>query len=117
MADRKIKARYRVTGPRTEMVSYQKCSIDDTGSLQQETVTEEMETFMVSFPQGHSIRVLGMKALKELGYHLKPRMVDMESGDVIDVGGDPYDFSDASPLSIELGDDIENMGSSKKRAA
>jgi hypothetical protein len=48
---------------------------------------------MVYFPQGHSIRVTSFDALKELGFHLKPRMVDMETGDVIDIGGDPYDFA------------------------
>lgn len=46
---------------------------------------------MVYFPQGHSIRV-ERDELVRLKYHLKPRLVDMETGDVIDRGGDPYDF-------------------------
>jgi hypothetical protein len=115
MAERKVKARYRTTGPHREMVTYQKCWLDDLKSLQQETVTEEMETYMVYFPQGHSIRLLGRKALEASGFHLKPRMVDMETGDVVDVGGDPYDFSDASIVIRD--DDIEQLGSAKKRAA
>jgi len=66
---------------------------DDTKSLQQETVTEKRDCYMVYFPQGHSIRVTSFEELKRMGYHLKPRMVDMETGDVIDIGGDPYDFA------------------------
>jgi len=66
---------------------------EDTKSLQQEVRTEERDCYMVYFPQGHSIRVTSFEALKEMGYHLKPRMVDMETGDVIDIGGDPYDFA------------------------
>lgn len=116
---RKIKARYRTIGPRKEMVTYTKCSIDnETKSLQQEVVTEEMDTFMVVFPQGHSIRVLGKEALIKSGYHLKPRMVDMLTGDVVDVGGDPYDFSDAGiDIPNEDDDELDNLGSAKKKAA
>lgn len=91
----KIRARYAVKGPKREKVTYTKCSMDEeTKSLRQETVTEEMDCYMVMFPQGHSIRVTSYEKLKELGFHLKPRMVDMETGDIIDVGGDPYDFAD-----------------------
>ncbi len=91
----KIRARYAVKGPKRELVTYTKCSMDDaTKSLKQETVSEEMDCYMVMFPQGHSIRVTSFEKLKEMGYHLKPRMVDMETGDIIDVGGDPYDFAD-----------------------
>lgn len=90
----KIRARYSVKGPKKELVTYTKCSIDpETKSLIQEEITEEMETYMVYFPHGHSIRCTSYEKLKELGYHLKPRMVDMETGDLIDAGGDPYDFS------------------------
>ena len=92
----KIRARYAVKGPKKEPVSYTKCSIDENGALQQEQVTENMDCYYVYFPQGHSIRVTSFEKLKELGYHLKPRMVDMETGDVIDVGGDPYDFANNS---------------------
>ena len=116
MAERRIKARYKTTGPHKEMVTYQKCWMDEElKSLQQETVTEELETYMVYFPQGHSIRILGRKALEASGFHLKPRMVDMETGDVVDVGGDPYDFAEADIMIRD--DDIEQLGSAKKRAA
>lgn len=94
MADpqRVLKARYHVRGPFTEDVTYKKCYMDDTKSMQHEMVTEPKEVFHVSFPQGHSIRVVGRKELVRLGLHIKPRIVDMATGDVVDVGGDPYDF-------------------------
>ena len=113
MAEQKIKARYRVTGPKREVVSQNMCIIDDTGSMIQKIVSTEMDTYMVFFPQGHSIRVLGFDALKALGFHLKPRMVDMNTGDVVDVGGDPYDFSDATSVSLE----DEDLKPAKSKAA
>lgn len=88
-----IKARYAVKGPRMERVDYRQYYIDENGALQFEEKSEEMECYMVLFPQGHSIRVTSYERLKEMGYHLKPRMVDMNTGDVVDVGGDPYDFA------------------------
>jgi len=115
----KIKARYRVTGPRKENVTYNKCHIDKTGSLQQEEVTEQMDCYMVSFPMGHSIRVTSFELLKQLGFHVKPRMVDMETGDVIDAGGDPYDFSDATTNAEEIVLDEDDLtpGSAKRAKA
>lgn len=90
----KIRARYAVKGPKKETVTFTRCSINpETKSLEQEQVSEERDCYMVLFPQGHSIRVTSYDQLKEMGYHLKPRMVDMETGDVIDAGGDPYDFA------------------------
>jgi hypothetical protein len=89
----KIRARYAVKGPKKEKVTYTKCSMNpETKSLEQQSVTEEMDCYWVMFPQGHSIRVTSFEKLKELGFHVKPRMVDMDTGDLIDVGGDPYDF-------------------------
>ncbi len=97
----KIRARYVVKGPKKEQVTFTKATMEPvTKSMQLETVTEERECFMVLFPQGHSIRVTSRDKLKELGYHLKPRMVDMDTGDVIETGGDPYDFAN----NVDLGD-------------
>lgn len=113
----KIKARYAVKGPTREMVTYTKCSMNpETKSMEQEVVTEEMDTFMVFFPMGHSIRVTSYEKLKELGYHLKPRMVDMETGDVIETGGDPYDFASAVDIddNIVLEDDKETKKPKQK---
>lgn len=108
MAERKIRARYAVKGPVKEKVTYTKCAIDKDKHLQMESVTEEMECYYVFFPQGHSIRVTSFAALKEMGYHLKPRMVDMETGDVVDVGGDLYDFANMEDNVIPMEDeDIE----------
>ena len=106
----RIRARYAVKGPRKEKVTFNHCWMDeDTKSLQQEVRTEERDCYMVYFPQGHSIRVTSFEQLKEMGYHLKPRMVDMETGDVVDVGGDPYDFANnpqgETDLDITLMDD------------
>lgn len=101
----KLRARYAVKGPKKEPVTYTKCKMNpETKSLEMETVTEDMDTFMVFFPQGHSIRVTSYEKLKELGYHLKPRIVDMETGDVIDRGGDLYDFD-----NMDNADDIVVM--------
>jgi hypothetical protein len=79
-----------------ESVTYERHWIyEETKSLQRETITEQFKTWMVYFPQGHSIRFVGDSGLAEmtkLGFHLKPRLVDMETGDVVDSGGDPYDF-------------------------
>jgi hypothetical protein len=89
----KLRARYMVKKLGTQPVTFTKCSIDpETKSLQQEEVTENRECFMVMFPQGHSIRVTSRERLAELGFDKKPRIVDMETGDVIDVGGSAYDF-------------------------
>jgi hypothetical protein len=73
-------------------VHVNRASIDkETKSLQQEPVVVEKDMYMVYFPQGHSIRV-DRKELERLGFHLKPRLVDLETGDLVDPGGDPYDF-------------------------
>lgn len=111
----KIRARYAVKGPRKENVTFTRCRINpETKSLEQEQVTEERETFMVMFPQGHSIRVTSREQLAELGYDKKPRMVDMETGDVIDPGGDPYDFA-ADMEDVVLMEDEEDKPRSKAR--
>lgn len=109
----KIRARYAVKGPKKEKVTYTKCTMNpETKSLEMEQVTEEMNCFMVMFPQGHSIRVTSFEKLKEMGYHLKPRMVDMETGDIIDIGGDPYDFANnlQDQHDVVIEDDDDNAG-------
>lgn len=97
---RRLKAAYHTRGPFNEPVTYNKCEMrekkDANGKLvarelHQERVTEEKEVYYVHFPQGHSIRV-GRVELERLGFHIKPRIVDMDTGDVVDIGGDPYDF-------------------------
>lgn len=116
MAERVLKAAYKVRGPFTEPVTYNKCWMDkETKSLQQEEVTEDKEVYYVHFPMGHSIRV-GFVELKRLGYHIKPRVVDMETGDVVDAGGDPYEFGN-DPLrdeSIALVIDKDTAPKTKK---
>jgi len=88
-----IRARYAVKGPKREVVHFRKYYMDENKSLQYTDEQEERDCYMIFFPHGHSIRVTSYERLKELGYHLKPRMVDMRTGDVIDLGGDPYDFA------------------------
>lgn len=94
---RRVKAKYRTVGPKREKVSFTKAYIDkETKSLQQEQAEEERDCYYVYFPQGHSIRLTGdagLKELKRLGYHKRPRMVDMDTGDLVDIGGQEYDFS------------------------
>jgi hypothetical protein len=100
---RKVVARYQVVGPVEEEVEINKCSIvkDDAGAgrvhMQQMTMT--LQCFYVHFPKGHSIRVTSLQRLKELGFDKKPRLIDAETGDVIDTGGDPFDFVHEAPKS------------------
>lgn len=116
MANRKIRARYHVRKLGKQKITYNKCGIDpDTKSLTQETVTEEFpDCYMVSFPQGHSIRVTSFERLKELGYHVKPRMVDMETGETVDFGGDEYDFANQDDDVIVMDDDEGPKPASRK---
>lgn len=115
---RKIRARYVVKGPKKEKVSFTKCWMDkETNSLQQEKVTEEKDCYYVLFPQGHSIRVTSFDELKRMGYHLKPRMVDMETGDVIDAGGDPYDFANDFDDVVVMEEEEETPSRSKAAKA
>lgn len=98
----KLRARYKVVGPKKVKVEINRSHMDkETNSLQQQKVWEEKEMYMVYFPQGHSIRV-DKPELVRLGYHIKPRLVDMITGDVVDTGGDPYDLSDTGDADVEL---------------
>lgn len=96
MAQRNVKARYRVVGPQTVKVRTRvsrMVKLEGSNVPAKEDTFEDVvkEVFMVYFPQKHSIRV-DKKELIRMGYHLKPRLVDMDSGETIDFGGDPYDF-------------------------
>lgn len=114
----RIRARYVVKGPVKEKVTYTKCSINpETKSLEQEQVTEPMDCYYVMFPQGHSIRVTSFEKLKEMGYHLKPRMIDMDTGDVIDTGGDPYDFANDISTDVIPMEDDEDLKPSRSKTA
>lgn len=87
-----VKARYRTKPLGKITVVENRASIDpETKSLQQETVRVEKEMFMVYFPKGHSIRI-EKSELVRMGYHKRPKLVDMETGETVDLGGDPYDF-------------------------
>jgi hypothetical protein len=101
--ERKIVARYQVVGPVMEEVEVNKCSIvkDEagTGRVHMEPVVMSLECFHVHFPKGHSIRVTSRQRLKELGFDKRPRLIDAETGDVIETGGDPYEFVHEAPKS------------------
>jgi hypothetical protein len=89
----KLRARYQVVGPKEVRRRVNKAFMDkETKSLQQKEEVVVEKRWMVYFPQGHSIS-LDLNGLKEHGFDKKPRLVDMNTGDVVDVGGDPYDFS------------------------
>jgi hypothetical protein len=108
-----------VKGPRKEKVTFNRCAMvklegSETPTMTMETVTEEKDCFMVYFPQGHSIRVTSFEELKRMGYHLKPRLVDMETGEVVDFGGDPYDFADTSEQDNIILSDDEDMPTRRK---
>ena len=116
MAQRNIKARYHVRALGKQPVTFNKCSVDSDNNVVMQEVTEEQDCYMVLFPQGHSIRVTSFERLKEMGYHLRPRMVDMETGDTVNIGGDPYDFAQQDEgANIVLADDDElNLGGRRK---
>lgn len=98
----KLRARYKVVGPKKVKVEVNQATIDkETKSLQQEKVWVEKIMYMVYLPQGHSIRV-DLPELKRLGYHIKPRLVDMNTGDVVDLGGDEYDLTNTGDADVEL---------------
>jgi hypothetical protein len=108
MANQKVRARYVTKNLGKQPVTYTKAWMDpDTKSLQMEQVTEDRDCFMVMFPQGHSIRVTSIEELKRMGYDKKPRLVDMETGDVVDVGGDPYDFANDLDVDVVVMEDDE----------
>ena len=117
MASRVLKARYKTVGPTKTVLSYTHCWMDENKALQQETRTKEVNTWMVYMPQGHSIRVRKDELIR-LGFHLKPRIVDMLTGDIIDLGGDPYDLDvptgDDNSINILGDDEADDATSSKK---
>lgn len=88
----KIRARYMVKplGLTKRKVTKAKIDKETKSMITVEEIVEE-NMFMVLFPQGHSVR-MNLRELKAQGLDKRPRMVDMETGDVIDTGGDPFDF-------------------------
>lgn len=116
-----LRARYKVVGPKKVSVQVNKCWMDETGSLQQKVETVEKPMYMVFFPQGHSIRV-GREELVRLGFHKKPRIVDMTTGDILQIGGDEYDLDSIEDVDVELSNDpfdddkaiVEAMQESRK---
>lgn len=112
----KVRARYAVKNLGKQKVTYTAATMNpETNSLELETKTEERDCFMVMFPQGHSIRVTSFEELKRMGYDKKPRMVDMETGDIIDQGGDPYDFANNLDIDVVM-DDSEEEGETLSRS-
>jgi hypothetical protein len=112
---RKLRARYKTVGPKLVTKHYTKCHMDETKSMVQEPATKQVKMWMVYLPQGHSVR-LEEKELKRMGYHLKPRIVDMLTGDVIEMGGDPYDFGEPEEEEIVIDDFEEDDGLSRNPA-
>lgn len=116
---RRVKAKYRVAPPKKVQLSYTHCTMDpETKSLQQTPKTREAVMYMVYLPAGHSIRV-EYDELKRLGFHIKPRLIDMDTGDVVDIGGDPYDFGGDEPaeeiiVQDDDDDDVETHSNRRK---
>lgn len=131
---RRVRAKYRTVPLGSVTREVNACSMDkETLSLQQEKKSYTEEMYMVHFPPkakgipGHSIRV-NKAELVRLGFHLRPRLVDMDTGDIVDTGGDSYDFAadekrdDDLEVMLINGDEVtpdddqvdEEMGSSKR---
>ena len=112
-----LKAKYKTVGPKKEKVTYNKYSMVESNGkkmLQSKEVTEEKDCYYVYFPQGHSIRITDKEELVRMGYHLKPRIVDMETGDVVDRGGDPYDFGADNHADVIV-EDLEDAKPSRSK--
>jgi hypothetical protein len=95
MTQSKIRARYKVVGPKTVTRIVTKAYIDPVSkamNTKRTEVTEPMWT--VFFPQGHSTR-MNEKELRYHNLHRKPRLQDLATGDIIDMGGDEYDLDKA----------------------
>jgi hypothetical protein len=104
MSKPKIRARYAVKPLGVVERVVTKAIIDkETKAMDTKRVRVSEEMFMVFFPQGHSTRMT-KKELMSHNLHLKPRMVDMNTGDIVDVGGDPYDFANM-PIVDEVAED------------
>lgn len=118
MAQPKVRARYKVVGPKLITHEKKQYFMDKSGSLQFDIKEVTEKTWMVYFPQGHSIRV-NEANLRSNGFHLKPRLVDMNTGDILDIGGDAYDLEQDIPdRDIELVEDtdiLEGTVSQKKQ--
>jgi hypothetical protein len=107
MAKQKIRAAYQIRDLGIQEVRQMVYDYVDNRLVSNEVTIQE-HCFMAYFPQGHSIRLVGIDALRNTkhnheGLHMKPRMIDMNTGDVVDVGGDPYDFANDSDDQFELG--------------
>lgn len=102
----KIRARYQVVGPQKVKRQVVKVSYNSETKIRELKVVEvEEDMWMVYFPQGHSIRV-NKAGLIEHKFNLKPRLVDLETGDIIDTGGDPFDLTQPiERFDVELGED------------
>lgn len=110
MSQPKVRARYKVVGPKVVKRMKTIHFMDDSGSLQSREEEAEEKMWMVYFPQGHSIRV-DEANLRLNKFHLKPRLIDMETGDVLDLGGDEYNLSEEIfDRDLELVEDEELLG-------
>jgi len=102
LAGRKIKAPYQLVKLGKVSVTSVKASYkinkDGTKTFIQEPVTEEQEAWLLKCAMGHQTRFVGERGWSEIvrmGYDKKPRLIDLETGDVVDIGGDPYDLDNA----------------------
>lgn len=99
LSGRKIKAPYQLVSlgkvSVTSIKASYKVAKDGTRSLIQEPVTEELPAWLLKCAMGHQTRFVGERGWSEIvrmGYDKRPRLIDMETGDVVDIGGDPYDL-------------------------
>lgn len=99
MNGRKIKAPYQLKAlgkiPVTSLKASYVKQKDGTSKLLQEPVTEEQPAWLLQCAMGHQTRFVGERGWAEIvrmGYDKKPRLIDLETGDVVDIGGDPYDL-------------------------
>jgi hypothetical protein len=121
----KIRARYKVVGPKDVTRIVTKAFIDpNTKAMNTKRVEVTEPMWTVFFPQGHSIRV-NQAELRYHNLHRKPRLQDLATGDIIDVGGDEYDLDKAiedfdallenDEDLLPSNDDTENSASKSKQ--
>lgn len=118
MSKPKIRARYKVVGPKMVTRTKKIAFMDESKSLQYRDQEVNEKVWMVYFPQGHSTQ-MDEANLRLNNLHLKPKLVDMETGDVLETGGDAYDLEQPiADRDLELVEDDELLGtvSQKKQA-
>ena len=81
MLQQKIKPRFEVHKCDTPLRRV--CIKLEEGTFEYKDQKDDRQAYMVYFPGGHSIRVIGEDNLRLLGFDGNPELVDMNTGDIV----------------------------------